>query len=291
LQRKNKKVKIGIVTDSTSDLPQELVSKYDIQVVPLQVLMDDQHYRDGVDLSATQFYQKLKNSAALPTTSQPSPGAFVECYRALLRKVDAIISIHLTEALSGTVRTARMAREILPGANIQVVDSHSTTMGLGGVVLEAAKAVKRGMKIDEVLKLVESLREKVGFLVTLDTLEFIKKSGRVSAMQAFLGSILQIKPILKIVHGKVEVLEKVRTRREAIRRMLNEFKSQIAVETKGVIAVMHTAAEGEAEKLRTLLQETFKNAEIIIGQAGPVLGAHVGPGALALISVPGAVSV
>lgn len=284
-------MKIGIVTDSTSDLPPELVSKYDIEVIPLHVLMDNQHYQDGVDLTATQFYQKLKTSGPLPTTSQPSPGAFVECYRALLQKVDAILSIHLTEALSGTVRTAQMAREILPEANIQVIDSHSTSMGLGSLVLEAAQAVKRGMKLDEVLKLIESLREKVSFLVTLDTLDYIRKSGRVSALQAFFGSILQIKPLLKLVNGKVELIERVRTRREAITRMVNEFKFQIAVETEGIIAVMHTAAEEEAKKIKAILQETFKNAEIIISQAGPVLGTHVGPGALALISVPRAVPV
>ncbi len=279
-------MKIGIVTDSTSDLPPELVTKYDIEVIPLYVRIDNQNYRDGIDLTPTEFYQKLKNSDSLPMTSQPSPGAFVECYRALLKKVDAILSIHLTESLSGTVRTARMAREILPEANIQVIDSHSTTMGLGGLVLEAAQAVRRGMKIDEVLKLVEGLREKVQFLVTLDTLEFIRRGGRVSNLQAFLGSLLQIKPILRLDHGKVELFERVRTRRQAIGNMLSEFKSQVAIENKGIIAVMHTAAEEEAEKLRAVLRDTFKNAEIIIGQAGPVLGTHVGPGAIALIGVP-----
>lgn len=279
-------MKIGIVTDSTSDLPPELVSKYDIEIIPLHVSMDNQNYRDGIDLTPTQFYQKLKGSGSVPMTSQPSPGAFVECYRALLEKVDAILSIHLTEALSGTVRTARMAREILPEANIKVIDSHSTTMGLGGIVLEAARAAKRGIRIDEVSKLVEGLCEKVHFLVTLDTLEYIRKGGRVSTLQAFLGSILQIKPILRVAHGKVELFERVRTRREAIERMLQEFRSQIAVETEGIIAVMHTAADEEAEKIRTILKETFGHAEIILGQAGPVLGTHVGPGAIALIAVP-----
>ncbi|MGE5605992.1 MAG: DegV family protein [Bacteroidota bacterium] len=279
-------MKIGIVTDSTSDLPLDLVSKYDIEVIPLHVSMDNQNYRDGVDLTATQFYQKLKTCGSLPTTSQPSPGAFVECYRALLKKVDAILSIHLTEALSGTIRTARMAREILPEANIQVIDSHSTSMGLGSLVLEAAQAVRRGVKIEEVLKLIEGLREKVNFLVTLDTLEYIRKSGRVSALQAFFGSILQIKPLLKLVNGKVELIDRVRTRHEAIGRLLKDFKSQLAVETEGIIAVMHTAAEEEAEKLRVILRETFAHAEIILSQAGPVLGTHVGPGAIALIAVP-----
>lgn len=284
-------MKIGIVTDSTSDLPQELASKFDIEVVPLQVSINDQNYRDGIDLSSTQFYRKLISGGSLPTTSQPSPGVFVECYRALLKKVDAILSIHLTEALSGTIRSARMAREMMPEANIQVIDSHSTSMGLGGLALEAARAVSRGMRMDEIIKLLESLREKVRFLVTLDTLEFIRRSGRVSALQAFFGSILQIKPLLKLVHGKVELVERVRTRREAIGKLLSEFKSQLTAESEGIIAVMHTVAEAEAEKLKAVVQEAFKNAEIIVNQAGPALGTHVGPGALALILVPKAAPV
>ncbi len=279
-------MKIGIVTDSTADLPQELVSRYEIEVVPLHVSVDNQNYDDGVDITPTEFYQKIKSGSTLPITSQPSPGAFVECYRALLGKVDAIISIHLTEALSGTVRIARMAREMLPEANIEVVDSQSTSMGLGCLTVEAARAARLGIKMNEVLSLVEKLRAKMRFLVTLDTLEFIRKGGRVSSLQAFLGSILQIKPLLKLTQGKVELVGRVRTRREAINRLLNEFKSQVAVETEGIIAVMHTAAEEEAEKIRGILRETFKNAEIIIGQAGPVLGTHVGPGAIALIGLP-----
>lgn len=284
-------MKIGVVTDSTSDLTPELVSKYDINVVPLQVIIDKRDYRDGVDLSSTEFYQKLESCVAPPTTSQPSPGVFFECYRTLLKKVDAIISIHLTGDLSGTVRSARMAREMLPESNITVIDSGSTSMGLGGLVVEAARAVSRGMKMDEVVKLIEDLRKKVSFLVTLNTLEYIRKGGRVGTLQAFLGSILQIKPLLKLVHGKVELVERIRTRREAIGRIINEFKSLVAMETEGIIAVMHTKAEAEAEKVKTILQETFKNAEIIINQAGPVLGTHVGPGALALISVPKAAPV
>lgn len=279
-------MKIGVVTDSTSDLTPELVSKYDIKVVPLQVMIDKQSYRDGVDLTATDFYQKLEASTVLPTTSQPAPGVFLNCYRSLLRKFDAIISIHITGDLSGTVRSARMAMEMLPESKIEVIDSESTSMGLGGLVVEAARAIGRGMKVNEVVKTIEDLRKKVNFLVTLNTLEYIRKGGRVSTLQAFLGSVLQIKPILKLVNGKVELVEKIRTRRGALVRIINEFKSQVAVETEGIIAVMHTVAEAEAEKVKTILQETFKNAEIILNQAGPVLGTHVGPGALALISVP-----
>jgi DegV family protein with EDD domain len=284
-------MKIGVVTDSTSDLTPELVLKYDIKVVPLQVIIDKESYRDGVDLTSTDFYRKLETSTALPTTSQPAPGVFLDCYRSLLRKFDAIISIHLTGDLSGTVQSARMAREMLPESNIEVIDSESTSMGLGGLVIEAARAINRGMKMDEVVKSIENLRKKVKFLVLLNTLEYIRKGGRVSTLQAFLGSILQIKPLLKLVHGKVELVERIRTRREAIGRIINEFKSQVAVETEGIIAVMHTVAEAEAEKVKTILQETFKNAEIILNQAGPVLGTHVGPGALALISVPKATPV
>ncbi|NLW48582.1 MAG: DegV family EDD domain-containing protein [Firmicutes bacterium] len=148
------------------------------------------------------------------------------------------------------------------------------------------RAVGRGMKLDEVVKLVEGLREKIHFLVTLNTLEYVRKGGRVSYLQAFFGSILQVKPLLKLAPGKVELVERVRTRREALSRLLSEFKSQLATETEGIIAVMHTVAEEEAGKLQAIIKETFRNAEIIINQAGPVLGTHAGPGALALISVP-----
>jgi DegV family protein with EDD domain len=198
-------MKIGIVTDSTADLPLEFLREYEIQVIPLQVSIENHSYRDGLDLTPTEFYQKLQYTSTVPTTSQPAPGVFVECYQRLLKKVDAIISIHLTEHLSGTVRTAQMAREMFPEADIRVIDSGSTTMALGGIVIEAARAARNGVVFEQVVELVQDLRERVHFLVTLDTLEFLQRGGRASKLQSFLSSILQIKPLLKLVHGDVEL--------------------------------------------------------------------------------------
>jgi DegV family protein with EDD domain len=279
-------MKIGIVTDSTADLSPELIEEYGIEVVPLTVSIHGKEYRDGVDISSDDFYRELKKDSLPPSTSQPAPGAFIDCYRSLLTKFDAIISIHLTEILSGTVRTAQLVREMLPDARIQVIDSRTTSVGLGGMVLEAARAVRKGVKFDQVVEGLKGLRESVHFVVALDTLEHVCRGGRVGKLMAFLGSILRIKPILQLGMTDVEIIDKVRSRRDAIVRLFEEFKSHVAEETEAIIGIAHTAAEEEAEKLKILIEATFKNAEIIFRQAGPVLGTHVGPGALALVWVP-----
>lgn len=279
-------MKIGIVTDSTADLPRELIEEYQIEVVPLQISIAHQSYRDGLDLTADEFYRKLQETKTLPVTSQPAPGVFVECYQKLLKKVDAIISIHLNDKFSGTLRAAQMAREMFPQSTISVVDSRSTSMGLGSLVLEAARAIQRGVRLEQVEALVQQLREKIHFLVTLDTLEFLRRGGRASKIQTFLSSVLQIKVLIKVVRGEIEMVAKVRTHRDAVQMMVEEFKNHLASDTKLIISVMHTAAEKEAQRLKAILQETYKNAEFIINQAGPVLGTHVGPGALALIGTP-----
>jgi DegV family protein with EDD domain len=279
-------MKIGIVTDSTADLPSEFIEKNEITVVPLTVSLRGQEYRDGVDMSATRFYREVKKGGALPFTSQPAPGIFMDCYRALLKRFDALISIHLTEVLSGTVRTAQLVREMMPEANIAVIDSGSTTVGLGGLVMETVRAVQRGLSFDETVALIKRLRDKVHFIVALDTLDSICRSGRVNKLQAFLGSLLRIKPILKLTRHEVDLIDKVRSRRDSIAKLLEEFKAQVSLETESIIGIAHTAAEEEAQKLKAIVAETFRHAEIIMAQAGPVLGTHVGAGALALVNVP-----
>lgn len=279
-------MKIGIVTDSTADLPQELLQEFEISVVPLTVRMQEKEYRDGVDITPTEFFQGLKNCRTLPITSQPSPGAFREMYNKLLNQYDALISIHLTELLSGTVRTAQMVREMLPEARIEVIDSRSTSMGLGGLVLEAARAVKQGKSFPEVLGLIQHLREQIYLVAALDTLENVCKGGRVSKMQAFLGSLLRIKPLLRLSQGEVEVIAKARSRQEAVGKLLEDFKAHFSQGVDAIVTVVHTAAEEEGRKLEMLIRETFGNREIMFRQAGPVLGTHLGPGVLALIGVP-----
>ncbi|HBG16126.1 MAG TPA: hypothetical protein DDW93_05045 [Firmicutes bacterium] len=280
-------MKIGIVTDSTADLPEELVKELGIEVVPLQVIIDDHQFRDGIDLNATEFYEKLATSSShTPSTSQPSPGVFKEIYQRLLEKVDTIVSIHIASKLSGTVHTAQMVSKMFPNKRVQVVDSFSTSMGLGSLVLEAVDALQRGMNLEQLLERLRFLRERINFLVVLDTLEYVFRGGRVSRLQHFLGSILNIKPLLRIVNGEVEIAGRARSKREALALMVEKFKAQVGTEAKSWISVMHTAAETEALKLKTIIEETFKNAEVILNQAGPALGTHAGPGALALIAIP-----
>lgn len=279
-------MKIGILTDSTADLPQALVKEYGIEVIPLQVSIDDQQYTDGVDLTPDEFFEKIRRGEHRVSTSQPAPGAFIECYHRMLERFDTVLAIHMTGKLSGTVRAAELAGEMFPDGKIRVIDSKSTSMGLGGLVLEAARAVQRGMNMEQIIAMVQHLRERVHFLVTLDTLEFVRRGGRVSRLQSLFSSVLKIKVLLKLIHGDVEAVAKVRTRRESIAMLFEKFKEQLAEETRAVISIMHTAAEEEALKLKSLIQETFQNAEIIVNQAGPTLGIHVGPGALALIMAP-----
>jgi DegV family protein with EDD domain len=279
-------MKIGILTDSTADLPQALIKEYGIEVVPLQVSIDDQQYTDGVDLTPDEFFEKIRRGEHRVSTSQPAPGVFIECYHRMLERFDTVLAIHMTGKLSGTVRAAELAGEMFPDGKIRVIDSKSTSMGLGGLVLEAARAVQRGMNMEQIIAMVQRLRERVHFLVTLDTLEFVRRGGRVSRLQSLFSSVLKIKVLLKLIHGDVEAVAKVRTRRESIAMLFEKFKEQLAEETRAVISIMHTAAEEEALKLKSLIQETFQNAEIIVNQAGPTLGIHVGPGALALIMAP-----
>ncbi len=279
-------MKIAIVTDSTADLPQDLVEEFNIEVIPLQVIIDGCEFRDGLDLSRTEFYERITAPGShLPSTSQPSPGVFIETYNRLLEEADAIISIHISNKLSGTVQTAQLASETFPG-KIRVIDSLSTSMGLGSLVLEAARGLKRGMNLDQVVEMVHSLREKISFFVLLDTLKFVRHGGRVNSVQLFLGSVLKIKPLLRIRHGEVEAAGKARNKKEAVTLLIEKFKEQLGTETKSIISVIHTKAETEALKLKAIIEETFKNAEVILNQAGPTIGSHAGPGALALISLP-----
>lgn len=279
-------MKIGIVTDSTADLPQRLVEELEIKVVPLQVIIGDHQYRDGIDLNATAFYEKLATPGPhLPRTSQPAPGVFVEMYNRLLKKVDTVLSIHIAGKLSGTLQTAQMAGALFPAKKVHVVDSYSTSMGLGSLVLDAANELRRGMNIDQIMERLCFVRERISFYVVLDTLEYVFRGGRLSRLQHFFGSILSIKPLLKVANGEVEIAGQARSKRDAMKLLVEKFKKENSAETRSIISVMHAAAETEALKLKAMVEENFKNAEIIINQAGPALGTHAGPGALALIAL------
>lgn len=209
--------KVKIVTDSTADLPKELASKHEIAVVPLKVIFNDEEpLRDGVDIETEQFYRRQVEKKEYSRTSQPAPAEFYKVYSELSAGGGSIISIHLSSTLSGTCQSARTAREMLPEADIDVIDSKSASMGLGLIVLEAARAAGDGKTKKEILGLVNKMISSAQVYFVVDTLEYLARGGRIGKAQALLGTILSIKPLLCLKEGLVEPLEKIRGKSRAI---------------------------------------------------------------------------
>ncbi len=273
---------IRIVTDSGAHLPPELFREYDITVVPLVVNMGGRTYYEGEDLDLEAFYQYMRTSPTLPTTSQPPVGRFYETYRRLSEDGHTIISIHLSSLLSGTYASAVAAREMLPEAEIHVVDTHLISVPQGILVLEAARMVRAGATAREIVERLEFMKMRTVFYFVLDTLEYLLKSGRVSHLQALMGNLLQLKPILKLQEGRIEAHERVRTTQRA-RARLQELIREYAQGRRNLrVGVMHTRLPGVAEEIARSLQEELQPTEIFIAEAGPAVATHAGPGGLGL---------
>ena len=269
---------VKIVTDSTADLSKEMAEGLGITVVPLNVNFGTQVYRDGVDIEAGEFYQRLVVSNPLPTTSQPSAGAFLEWYQGLLAEEEPIVSIHLSSKLSGTMNSALQAKE-QAGAEvpIEVVDSETVSMGLGLVVMAASEMAATGASLEEVLKATHQAMARMSVLFMVDTLEYLQKGGRIGRAQAFLGSVLGVRPVLEVREGEVLPLERVRTRSRAIDRLYTLVEELAPLPS---LVVGYTTTPEEAEVLAQRASPLVEGGEVPVIQIGPVLGTHVGPGTL-----------
>jgi DegV family protein with EDD domain len=275
---------VRVVTDSTADLPPHVAEELGISVVPLMVVFGEKAYRDGVDLTSEQFFERLTQSSVLPTTSQPSVGAFQEAYGSLTRETKEIVSIHISARASGTYEAALRAREtIAKGPRIELVDSLSASMGLGMIAMAAARAAQAGAGLDEVTSLAKSMVPRVHLLVLLETLEYLRRGGRIGRAQAFLGGVLSLKPILA-VRGEIEPVARVRTRRKAIDKM---FEMAMAHDSITEAAVMHSTTPDDAEALTRRVSQRLPGVPVHTGRIGPVLGVHGGPGILGIIVVAG----
>lgn len=276
--------RIAVVTDSTADLPASLREELGVATIPLNVLWGNETLKDGIDIDAERFYARLKVDKELPKTSQPSAGEFVDFFRRVAEEqnVDAIVGFFISAALSGTVSSAEIAKGLFSDVRIEVVDSLSTSMGLGFQVIAAARAAQQGASVEEVIEAARRVYYRQQILFVVDTLEFLHRGGRIGGAQRFMGTALQLKPLLELENGKIEAVEKVRTKRKALDRLLS-----IALERKGSApvegaAVVHadTAEEG------WLLQEEAKKLlgidQIYLTILSPVLGTHTGPGTLGL---------
>lgn len=262
-----------VVTDSTADVPAEWVDRYGIEVVPLKVLFGNQTFRDRVDLTDEQFFERLAGATQLPTTSAPSPGEFAQVYERLSRECDGVISIHIGGQLSGTADAARNGAASVEGFPVHVVDSRSTTMATGFLCQVAAESDS----LAEALARVEERVPRQRIIALLDTLRYVEMGGRVSRAQAMIGSMLDLKPILGVVDGEIKPLDRVRTRSRAIPRMIELLRQDYPIER---VAVMHAQAPEEAERIRAEIAPDLAGIEVVTGQIGCVLGTHTGPRAL-----------
>lgn len=272
---------VRIVTDSTSDLPPHIAQELGISIVPLSVVFGEDVYKEGVEITPDLFYDKLQKAKDLPTTSAPSVGDFLEVYREALKETNEIVSIHLSSKLSATHNNACQAAAQLAdeGARIDVVDSQSISLGMSFMATAAAAAAREGATVEEIRKVVDGMMHRLHIYVLLDTLEYVRRGGRIGRARAYLGTLLRVKPILSITDGEVHPEERVRTRVHALDRIFQLATSFPDIEE---IGVAYSTNADEAEAVRKRLQEALDGVKVQMTRLGPVIGVHGGPGVLGI---------
>ena len=275
--------RIAVVTDSTAYIPDEALGGLSIPVIPLWLIWGDERFRDGVDMDPPTFYRRLRASKTHPTTSQPSAGEFEEFFREIGATADAIVGVFLTSKLSGTVASAQAARAQLPELTIHIVDSLTTAMALGFVVLAAARAAAAGQSLDEVVAVAEQIRDRVQLLFAVDTLEYLHRGGRITGAKRLLGTALSIKPLLHIEDGIIQPLAQVRTKRKAVARMLDVAEERLGGKPMAEAAVMDVDSPEEGDAIATRVGERFGISPVYRTTVSPVIGTHAGPGTVGLI--------
>ncbi|HEX6488057.1 MAG TPA: DegV family protein [Candidatus Dormibacteraeota bacterium] len=274
--------RIALVTDSTCDLPPQLVTTRGITVVPLTVSLDGHDYKDGVEITAAEFYAKL-TAQSKTGTSQPTPALFAQAYRSLLEDHDRVFSMHISEGLSGTLASAQQAAAEVGEGRVRVVDSEVVSMALGLLCLVAADALAAGEGLDATEAEVARVRDSMRAYFTVATLEHLRRGGRIGRATEMLGSVLQFKPVLCLAGGEVAPLERVRTRGRALARVLELVRSVDRGE--GLCAIVaHAAAEETAEMFAQELEGVTDT--LMVQPLGPVVGAHAGPGTVGVACYP-----
>lgn len=286
-------MKIGLLTDSTSDLSQEILEKNNIEVIPLNVHMNDQVYQDRVDLQPDDFYDKLLNVEKLPTTSQPSVGLFLEKYEDMKKNYDSIISIHISGALSGTVESAQVAARQIDGVEVEVIDSYSTSLGLGYQAILAARMIEKGKDITEIKNFLKEVRKNLAIYFTVNDLKYLEKGGRIGKAQSLVGSVLNFNPILNLDSEKGEILpfQKVRGASRTLTRMVSLCEEHFAKDQNNWVGLI-CGKEGERfqkfeTKVKNVMEEKNIKNKVFEANVSPVLGAHVGPSVFGAILLKG----
>jgi DegV family protein with EDD domain len=281
--------KVAIVTDSTAYLPDDILKKYSITVTPQILIWGNETFQDGVDIQPDEFYRKLETAKIMPSTSQVSIVTMKAAFEKLLEAGYNVLGIFISAKLSGTMQSAIQAKEMLPkaAAKIVVLDSNSTAMAMGFHILTAARAAQAGANLVECQQLAEEARSHTGVYFVVDTLEFLRRGGRIGGAQAMLGSVLNFKPLLELRDGRIESIEKIRTKGKAISRMIDLVVEQVAGQTPVRLATLHANAEGEARSALEAAAARLNPIEQILASVSPVIGSHAGPGTVGLAYMRG----
>ena len=281
--------KVAVVTDSTAYLPGELINKFNITTVPQVLIWGDKTYRDGIDILPDEFYLRLKTAKVMPSTSQVSPMTMKIVFEKLINEGFDICGIFLSAKLSGTIQSCIQAIEMMEKGKekIAIVDSETTAMAMGFQVLTVAKAAQAGATLEECKNLAEKTREHTGVLFVVDTLEFLHRGGRIGGAQRMLGTALNFKPILEIKDGRIESIEKVRTKSKAYNRVLEILVERIGGKQDIHLATLHANAELDARDLLDKASQELKPTETIFTSVSPVIGTHAGPGTVGLAFMVG----
>jgi DegV family protein with EDD domain len=274
--------KVAIITDSSASLPHQLKEELGIQVIPLWLIWDEQCYRDGVDIDPHSFYQRLKESVSLPSSTQPTIEEFKILFQECSLTSPGAVCVLASSRISGTVDSALAARELLPDFPVSVVDSGFSAMGQGLIAASAARASAAGKPLEEVAQIAEGTRDQTHLLFVVDTLEYLHKGGRIGGAKKLLGTALNIKPILHFQEGLIQPLSQARTKKKAIEELLNIAAERLGSRKMGEAGVVHVDSLEEGRNLAEQVRSRFDPPLLHLSDVSPVVGTHVGPGGLGL---------
>ncbi len=280
---------VAVVTDSTAYIPKELVTKYNLIVLPQLLIWGEETFEDGVDIQPEEFYNRLKTAKQMPTTSQVTPVTMQKTFTRLLEEGHDVLGIFISSKLSGTIQSAMQARDALSSGKekVEIIDSYSTSMAMGFHVLSAARAAADGASLAECKAVAEKARQHSGVYFVVDTLEFLHRGGRIGGAQRFLGSALNLKPVLAVLDGRVEAVERIRTKRKALNRLLELVGENVQGKSPVRLATLHANAPQEARDLLERASEMLNPVESIFSEVSPVIGTHTGPGTVGLAYMAG----
>lgn len=276
------KVKVAIVTDSTANLPVDIIKEHNIYVIPQILNWEGKSLLDQIDISTEAFYERLPQSKDLPKTSQPAPGQFTEHFQKVAEGAESIVAIFVSEYLSGTLQSAHLGAQAMGDYPIEIVDSRSVSLGLGLLAVAAARYAAEGHDYKEVAAHVRRLAPRLRVMFVVDTLEYLHKGGRIGGAKRLVGSVLSIKPVLHLEDGKIEPLASIRTKNKAIEHMLDVVLEEMRGKKKVHAGVIHARAAEDALYVADRVRSEANPDELLINELTPVIGANVGPGVVGM---------